>query len=215
MKKLGTGLFLIGFALFVAAAGLGGYHFDDDALADLLAGGALQERHRQALVDELPELAGVEYRSVFSFLHQVDARIDAANAALGDADRIWDYDRGQYKLAIARAAGTGLPVDHTAAFFWVAVVGACLGAIVSFLPALAEPAGVRNDGVYQRSMTARGWLGIATGSFLIGFYVVLYFYPALVTHWIRLADPVSFALRGQPADRWFFYGLAVHAWRSR
>ena len=51
-----------------------------------------------------------------------------------------------------------------------------------------------------------GWLGMAIGIFLIGFYILLYWYPVYIVNWIVLLDPVSQALRNLPADRWFFYG---------
>jgi polyferredoxin len=62
----------------------------------------------------------------------------------------------------------------------------------------ARPAGPEN---------ATGWLGIATGVFLIGFYVLLYWAPQHITPWIQMVDPISRALSGNPASQWFLYGL--------
>ena len=57
------------------------------------------------------------------------------------------------------------------------------------------------------SPTANGWLGIATGTYLIGFYVLLYFYPHYITNWVHLVDPISQSLSGFPASQWFLYGF--------
>ncbi len=52
-----------------------------------------------------------------------------------------------------------------------------------------------------------GWLGIATGTYLIGFYVLLYFFPYYVTNWVTIVDPVSEAISGNKASEWFLYGF--------
>ncbi len=52
-----------------------------------------------------------------------------------------------------------------------------------------------------------GWLALATGIYLTGFYVLLYFYPEYLTGWVLLVDPISRALSGNPASQWFLYGF--------
>jgi polyferredoxin len=52
-----------------------------------------------------------------------------------------------------------------------------------------------------------GWLGILTGVYLIGFYILLYWSPAYLMNWILMVDPVSQFLSGNIASRWFLYGL--------
>ena len=67
--------------------------------------------------------------------------------------------------------------------------------------------GIDHDGIFQTSMTNLGWLGITTGFYLIAFYVLLYWYPEYLANWIKLVDPLSMALKGQPASQWFLYGF--------
>ena len=58
------------------------------------------------------------------------------------------------------------------------------------------------------SSIGNGWIGIIMGTFLILFYIVLYFYPHYITNWVLLVDPIKRALSGgKPADRWFLYGF--------
>ncbi len=52
-----------------------------------------------------------------------------------------------------------------------------------------------------------GWFGIVTGLYLIGFYILLYWKPEYITNWVLMVDPVSEKLSGNPASRWFLYGL--------
>jgi len=74
--------------------------------------------------------------------------------------------------------------------------------------------GIKNDGVYFKSISSRGILGWALGIFMTVFYVVLYFYPHYLglnkeaenTGVIALFDPLSKALSGNPASQWFVYG---------
>jgi ferredoxin-type protein NapH len=73
------------------------------------------------------------------------------------------------------------------------------------------PAGVKNDGVMVSGLTARGVLGWSLAAVFIGFYVVLYWFPAGLVHLVRMLDPLSRALRGTPADSWFLYGTFYSA----
>jgi len=75
--------------------------------------------------------------------------------------------------------------------------------------------GIKNDGVYFKSLTSRGTLAWALGIFLTSFYVVLYFYPQFLglgkdgaenTGLIAFFDPFSKLLSGNPASQWFVYG---------
>lgn len=71
---------------------------------------------------------------------------------------------------------------------------------------LQRPEGIKNNGVWFRSLTARGVWGWLAGVLITGFYVCLYWFPQYLAGLIQLFDPVSQALRGQAADQWFVYG---------
>lgn len=75
--------------------------------------------------------------------------------------------------------------------------------------------GIKNDGVYFKSISSKGVLGWITGVLITSFYVVLYFYPHLLglgvdgasnTGLVSLFDPLSKLLNGNPASQWFVYG---------
>lgn len=51
------------------------------------------------------------------------------------------------------------------------------------------------------------WLGVITGTLLIGFYILLYWKPEYITNWIELVNPVSQFLSGNNASQWFLYGF--------
>src|SRR5690606_16056543 len=68
------------------------------------------------------------------------------------------------------------------------------------------PAGVRNEGTVFSGLLARGAAGWVFGLVLTGLYVLLYWFPAALGGLIRVADPLSYTVRGAAADQWFLYG---------
>jgi polyferredoxin len=74
--------------------------------------------------------------------------------------------------------------------------------------------GIKNDGVFFKSISSRGLWAYVTGVGLTGFYIILYFYPEYLglvkegdnTGIIALFDPLSKSLSGNPASQWFVYG---------
>ncbi len=77
------------------------------------------------------------------------------------------------------------------------------------------PAGIKNNGVWFDSLTSKGALGWISGIIITGFYVLLYWFPALLglgadgaanTGIVALFDPLSYFFKGQPASQWFVYG---------
>ena len=80
---------------------------------------------------------------------------------------------------------------------------------------LTKLEGIKNDGVWFKSISSRGTLGWIAGILLTGFYVVLYFFPKYLglgtdgaenTGLVSLFDPLSQLLSGRPASQWFVYG---------
>jgi polyferredoxin len=77
-----------------------------------------------------------------------------------------------------------------------------------------KPAGIKNDGVWFKSISNRGTWAWITGIVLTAFYVLLYWYPQYLglnekgnTGLVGFFDPVSRMLSGKPASQWFVYGL--------
>ena len=80
---------------------------------------------------------------------------------------------------------------------------------------LSKPEGIKNNGVWFKSISSRGLYGWLTGVVLTLFYIVLYFYPQYLglnlngganTGLIAFFDPLSRLLSGNPASQWFVYG---------
>ncbi len=119
------------------------------------------------------------------------------------------YQSKYLKYAIVKASSRG-PIDANSALWIFLTYGLCIiGGLAYLLPTktLDGPAGIKNNGIFKNAMSNRGWLGILTGTFLIVFYVLLYFYPEYMTAWIITVDPISQLLKGSDAGRFFLYGF--------
>lgn len=111
------------------------------------------------------------------------------------------------KFSLTKASAVS-PVKSNPALFLLLTIGMCVvGAMLYILPKLQLAPGIKNNGVFFNVMKNVQWLGILTGSWLIVFYVVLYFYPEYMTNWVIMVDPVSEALNGHEAGRFFLYGF--------
>ena len=70
------------------------------------------------------------------------------------------------------------------------------------------PEGIKNNGIFLHAATNRGWIGVIVGTFLILFYIVLYWFPYYIINWVVLLDPLySFISGGGSASQWFLYGV--------
>ena len=130
---------------------------------------------------------------------------------------------GIQKLGLALAAlGTlillvamaGVTFQQKILLLSIAILGILLGTtIYAGRKYLSQPAGVKNNGVWQQSLTSRGLFAWMIGVFLTGFYILLYWFPALLgsgdksnTGIVSLFDPLSYLLNGKKADEYFLYG---------
>lgn len=120
------------------------------------------------------------------------------------------FDRYQIKdlkYSLTKAA-TLSPVKSNPVLFLFLTFGLCiLGAMLYILPKIALPPGIKNNGIFFNAMKNVGWLGILTGTWLIAFYILLYFYPEYMINWIIMVDPISIMLNGNEAGRFFLYGF--------
>jgi len=112
------------------------------------------------------------------------------------------------KFTLTKSSSVGSISGHPL-FYFLFIYGLCIvGALLRIIPTfINELPGIKNNRIYNNPMKNRGWLGILTGTFLILFYLFLYFYPEHLTPWVLMADPLSNLLNGGEASRFFFYGV--------
>jgi ferredoxin-type protein NapH len=120
------------------------------------------------------------------------------------------FDRYAVKdlsYSLTKAAAIS-PVKSNPTLYLFLTFGLCIiGSLLYILPKLQLPPGIKNNGIFFNVMKNVQWLGILTGSWLIAFYVFLYFYPEYMTNWVLMVDPVSRLLSSNEAGRFFLYGF--------
>lgn len=120
-----------------------------------------------------------------------------------------EYEIKDLKYQLTRESSVGL-VSSNALLTMFFVYGlSILGALIYIFPniKILGPAGIKNDKIFHSKAKNKGWIGILLGSFLILFYIILYFFPEYMTSWIIMVDPVSQWLKGSDAGRFFLYGF--------
>ncbi|MGV6827828.1 MAG: 4Fe-4S binding protein [Flavobacteriales bacterium] len=80
---------------------------------------------------------------------------------------------------------------------------------------LTKLEGIKNDGVWFKSLSSQGIVSWIIGVVLTLFYLLLYFKPEFIgqglngnpnTGLVSLFDPLSILISGRPASQWFVYG---------
>ena len=217
IQKAGIGLVCIGLAVFVCLPFLGRYALDADHAMRQFD----NTDHRVVLQEAFADLDGETFSDPFSFVsayrhavaqaqEEILQRVTGRGMSPSD-EGYWsavlqDWEVDQSVFPVAREAIHGVQVARSLAFLLVFGL-IVIGALLNILPKFRGLPGIRNNGIYHSAMHNRGWLGVATGVFLIGFYILIYFYPEYIVAWVWLVDPVSVALSGNPAGQWFFYGF--------
>lgn len=103
---------------------------------------------------------------------------------------------------------TGRPLGDGWIAFTLAFAPIFLGAAGHLVATYSNtPAGVRNDYNRTSATTARGLSAYLIAAALLGFYTLLYWFPAPLAGLIALVEPLSQALRARAADSWFLYGF--------
>lgn len=122
---------------------------------------------------------------------------------------------GMFGLLIIVLAGFNVNFPNKG--LWLAISLLSISAGIIFFAKGAyghKQEGIKNDGVWFKSISNRGFAAWVAGIAMTGFYVILYFFPQYLglnadgesTGVIGLFDPLSRALSGNPASQWFVYG---------
>ena len=214
-RYLGISLFLAGLAFFTASMFLSKHELN----AELVAKVASKPQQTAIVVAALSDMYGKEYGSNLAFIGDLRARLFAAKTQLDEVAktppegvsewdiRLSDYDIDTQTFALTKGSTKGLLREQGGWLLFLSFGLATLGALIYILPEIRHKAGIKNNGIFQSAATNRGWIGIAVGTYLIAFYVFLYWYPYYITSWTILLDPVSRALNGGDASQWFLYGI--------
>ncbi|MDF9801210.1 ferredoxin-type protein NapH [Catalinimonas alkaloidigena] len=162
---------------------------------------------REKLLAYTGFLEGKQFGSEEELKSQLQKTVASVNNDIAGQKGISRYRKKSLNTSVVKASTKGLIKENTLLILLLSIGLSILGALMYILPHAKEPAGIRHNGIFFSAMKNRGWIGILLGTFLILFYIVLYFYPYYMTNWIILADPISYWLKGSPAGEFFLYGF--------
>ena len=194
IRRLGLLIFLLGLLLFTVSIFWGDYRFTRTTLAQ--AASHVPEQSLQ----QLTPILGKTFSSSFEAAEAIEVLLNPDNT-------LPPYRLNTYKFWILKAAAEGPVREHTTLFLLLSIGLGALGGMINILVGLKEPPGIKHSGIFFRSLTSRGIIGILLGGYLISFYVILYWFPEHIVNLIILVDPASDLLRNKPADQWFLYGF--------
>lgn len=204
LQKIGIVLFTLSLVLLVFTLSLSDFKLSKQILKNTIS----NESHLEVIQSELGFMIDKPYSSRSVFVADFTSALDRLNASFkanGEWDKVIWTD---YSFEIVKNSSTGFSPENYGLLALLILVFGVFGALLYIWPQYSKsPAGIKNNGIYHNSATNRGWLGIVTGSALIAFYVLLYWFPVYITNWVILVDPLSRALSGNPASQWFLYGL--------
>ncbi len=205
IRYTGLILFLFSFGLFLSLFFMSSYQLAEGTFVE-----KVKPEHQALLKASFEPLFGQTFHFSVPFVNAINGAIETVNAENRTQEK-WDeiiYD--DYAGALTRASTSGLITTHTSLLLALIFGIGTLGALMFILPqvTLAGPAGIKNNGIFHHALNNRGWMGILIGSLLILFYIALYFYPAYVTNWIILVDPIQKLINPNgESSQWFLYGF--------
>ena len=202
IQKLGLIIFIAAFGLFIGTLGMNNFVLTNEILEKNVKAEQLVEAQQQ-----FAPMLGKNYSNLFGFASDITAGTKALNKAY-DAQQAWNKKYAEDTiLSIVKASAQGYLVDNKGIMFLLTFGMAIFGALLFIIPEAKQSPGIKNNGIYFNPAMNRKWLGIGIGTFLILFYICLYFGPQYIANWTMLVDPVSKLINGGEASRWFMYGF--------
>lgn len=184
----------------------GSLSFTEDSR--LRANELLPESMRQTVSDYTGWLIGRTFNSEQEYYDNVKNGVTGAINGVVNNAVINDYDQKNYTYEIVKATSTGPYWKNKYPFFVLIFIFGTIGALMWIFPAFYDGMpGIKHNHIYHSSATSQGIVGIMLGSFMISFYLMLYFFHYVIAEWITLVDPVSMWIRGEAASQWFMYGF--------
>ena len=209
LQKIGLFAFLIGLIIFCITPFLGSFKLNEQDLeAYLTAKGYQYEIFQNELVNNVVDK---EFSTAFGMSVPIITAVEKSNnhyRELNDWNKQIYDNPAQVAYALVQRSGNGLVVENKGIFFLLTfglcIMGSLLFVMLNYK--ILGPPGIKNNHIYQRASTNRGWIAWIVFSFLVGFYILLYFYPNTIMNWVYIVQPVK-DLFGGESSQWFLYGV--------
>jgi Pyruvate/2-oxoacid:ferredoxin oxidoreductase delta subunit len=210
IQNIGLSLFLIGLSIFTALIFIGKYEVTSELMESIITNKGIKS---ELFINDLnSKIVDKTFNNPFSLSSEITSALETANATHkqnSEWDKvIWDKPHS-FSYGVIKSAGTGLVKDNAGLFWWLTFGLGIIGALLYIIPNVITlgPPGIKNNGIWLNAATNRGWIGWFAFIFLVGFYILLYFYPDYIVNWVYLVDPISESISGNAASQWFLYGF--------
>ncbi len=218
IKKSGIVVFVIGLVVFTAASFYGDFKLKRVTLKSeidqLVENEKIQPEVSQLLKEryESADVTGKVFHNPIAFSKDIIRVYDDLNEEIKankDWDNVMQASSSDVAFSLARKSANNIFDTYPWLLFFLTFGLAILGGLMYMLPdvILLGGPGIKNDHIYHSSATNRGWVGVVVFAYLIGFYIILYFYHHLLVNQVEIVNPLSKALSGNPSSRWFLYGF--------
>lgn len=163
------------------------------------------------LVDEATNWMYVgtkKYEKPADFKNDFTSKISDINRS--NAQEYLLYPNKYTKFDLVKASIVGPLQEHNSLYLFLTFGLGIIGSLMFILTGLfLEPIpGIKNNGIYLSEATNRGWVALFVFTFLVSFYILLYFYPFYIVNWTRIVDPLKgIFIKGASASQWFLYGI--------
>jgi polyferredoxin len=210
IKTIGLVLFLMGLGTFTASLFMGEFNLTEDKLTEYFQENEIKSTLLKETLQQ--DVAGKSFPSIFKFSSATRTALEEVNA-LHKENQEWDkvvWNKPHtFSFNLAKKAGAGFVVENRGLMWFLTFGLGILGALLFILPdvILLGKHGIKNDGIYHKASTNRGWIAWLVLIYLVTFYLLLYFYADYVVNWTFILDPISRALSGGDASQWFVYGF--------
>jgi len=210
LQNIGISLLLVGLAIFTILPFLGSYNINAEKFDEIVQNKGIKS---ELFIEEVKKTTvGKEITNPFTLSSNLIGAIESANEkhkANSEWDKVIWGKKHSFAYEIAKDVGSG-PVRDNKGLFWFLTFGlGIIGALMFIIPELYRKPipGIKNNGIWLNPSTNRGWIAWFAFVFLVGFYVLLYFYPDYIVNWTYIVDPISESISGNSASQWFLYGF--------
>ena len=161
----------------------------------------VSSERNKSLKDYTGWLEGKSFSTPDELTQQINNSIQSINNAISYQKAFDSYNSKNLLFSMTKASSQGLLKGNIKLWFFMSFGFMIIGAFAYFYGTYSKvPAGIKNNQIFMDAITSKGWLGVTLGSFMIAFYLFLYFYPEYLTNWVLLVDPISYKLNGGPAS---------------
>ncbi|TVZ56821.1 4Fe-4S binding protein [Lutibacter sp. Hel_I_33_5] len=210
IKNIGLFIFLVGLIFFTSLLFTGKFKVTSGQFESTVKSKNIKS---EWFINSLKmKVVDKEFDSQFELSSKIVEAIEASNTVHkknNEWDKvIWDKPHS-LSYDLLKPAGIGKIITNKG-WYWFLTFGlGIIGALMFIIPdviLLGNP-GIKNNGIYHHAATNKGWISMLAFVYLVGFYILLYFYPDFIVNWTYVLDPISQSLSGNLASQWFLYGF--------